>query len=480
MASDQQIEDVYIAVVGVAGAGKDSLISSFLGDNHLPQDDAPHSVDDASTTNQDISFLYNDTQRVHLIDIPGFTSDDTDPEQQQNTLNRINTLVADGKTFSGIVFLHPISDSQTATLALQNMELLRSLCADSSQTTQTLTVLATSMWSRVDPELGAERERTLVEEDEFAQQLLTQEGGKVFRYEDTRESAMEILSYLLSRQITAAGAAKIDSGVDKACQTGEELTGEWEREISAEREKHMARLAEMYALMEEATREHDSNVRGIVKVEVESLKKRIREGEEQRERLEKALEEVKRVKGAEVEALRGEISEERKRHKEETEQFVKEAKAERARREEEQVRQREERVAAVRAEMTQESESRVKSLLEEMTHEADERVKAVRAEMTHEADERVKAVRAEMTHEADARVQALRREMEKMKLEFEREREQNMKTVRAEMSRLVEREKEARERAQRAEVVRKTEEYRQPLQAWAVARLWGVGQTRSR
>ncbi|KAK4450914.1 hypothetical protein QBC34DRAFT_493430 [Podospora aff. communis PSN243] len=395
MASDQQIEDVYIAVVGVAGAGKDSLISSFVGDTPVPHNDAAHSVDDASSSsNQDVTFLYNGTQRIHIIDIPSFTSNDSTVEEEERTLNRINALVADGKTFSGIVFLHPIADEQTAGLALQNMELLRSLSGADPQT-QTLTVLATSMWSRVAPELGAERERVLVEEDAFVGQLLNQEGGKVFRYEDTRESAMEILSYLLSRQM--AIPRKLEGGVDKACQTGEELVGEWEKEIATAREKHMARLAEMYALMEEATREHDSNVRGIVKVEVESLKKRIREGEEEKERLEQALEQLRRQKDSEVKALQGEISEERERHavdlerhlksaQEEKEQLVKAAQEELLRREEEHVRQREAHVAAVRAEITQESEQRVKGLLEEMTHEADERVNAVRAEMTHEAD----------------------------------------------------------------------------------------------
>ncbi|KAK3345892.1 hypothetical protein B0T25DRAFT_583186 [Lasiosphaeria hispida] len=473
MASDQQIEDIYIAVVGVAGAGRDSFISSFLGDNHLQHNEAAHSVDDASDpSDQEMAFLYSDTQRVHLVDIPGFTSDD-DATEQQHILNRINSLVADGKTFSGVVFLHPIADEQTAGLALQNMELLRSLYGADSQT-QKLTVLATSMWSRVTPELGATRERALVESDEFVGQLLNQEGGKVFRYEDTRESALDILSYLLSRQMPVA-AEGVEGGVDKACQTGGELVGEWDKDIARAREKHMARLAEMYALMEQATREHDSNVRGIVKVEVESLQKRIREGEEERDQLKKTLDEVTQRKDGEVKALQEEISEERRRHVEETEKLEKAAREEReqlakaaqeelARREEEEVKQREERVAAVRAEMTQESENRVKSLLEEMTHEADERVKAVRAEMTHVADERLNASR---------------REMEKMKLEFEREREQNMKALRAEMSRLAEREKEAREMAQRAEVARKNEEYRQPLQAWAVARLWGVGQTRS-
>ncbi|KAK0622681.1 hypothetical protein B0T14DRAFT_514268 [Immersiella caudata] len=426
----------------------------------------------ATSTNQDITFLHNGSQRIHIIDIPSFTSDESTDEEQQRTLNRINALVADGKTFSGIVFLHPIADEQTAGLALQNMELLRSLSGADSQT-QTLTVLATSMWSRVAPELGIQRERALVEDDAFVGQLLNQEGGKIFRYEDTRESAMDILSYLLSRQMAAP--RKIESGVDKACQTGEELVGEWEKEIATAREKHMTRLAEMYALMEEATREHDSNVQGIVKVEVESLKKKIREGEEEKERLEQALEDLRWEKDGEVKALQEEISEERRRHagdlgryrqaaQEEKEQLAKAAQEELTRREEEHVKQREEHVAAVRAEMTQESEQRVKGLLEEMTHEA---------------DERVKAARAEMAHEADARVQALRREMEKMKLEFEREREQNMKAVRTEMSRLVEREREAREKAQRVEVARKAEEYQRPLQAWAVARLWGVGQARS-
>lgn len=442
MASNQPIEDVYIAVVGVSGAGKDSLISSITA-----HDEA------CAIPGQDASFLYDDRRRVHLLDMPVLAPADDEPAEQQQALTLINNLVADGKSLDGIILLHPITDEHSAGEALRNMDLLRSVSTLDSQT-QTLTVLATSMWSGVAPELGAERERALVE-DESVGRLLNQQGGKLFRYEDTRESAMDILSHVVSKHVV--NTRRIESGVDRACQTGDELVGEWDKEIARARDRHMARLAEMYGAIEQATREHENNVRDIVKVEVESLQKKIRDGEEERGRLIEALDDMTRRRDGEVKALQEEINQERTRHAEETEQLARAAQEELTRREEE-----------VRTEITQESEARIKGLLEELSHEA---------------DERLNALRAEMTHEADGQVQEMRREMEKMKLGFDSEREQHMKSMkamRAEMSRLVEREKEARERAQRVEAVRKTEEHRQPLQAWAVARLWGVGQTRSR
>lgn len=76
----------------------------------------------------------------------------------------------------------------------------------------------------------------------------------------------------------------------------------------------------------------------------------------------------------------------------------------------------------------------------------------------------------------DGRLAAVRAEMEQRHLE----QDDNVAGLRAEIVRLAEREKEALQRAQYAEMSRKSEKYRTPMQAWAVARLWGIGQARSR
>jgi len=459
------------------------------------------------------------------LDIPGFSTTTTANEpslleeeqqqqelqiqQHQQTLERISALTTAGKSLTGIIFLHPVTDSASAATALANADLLRALAPPESSTVST--VLATTMWSHTTPEAGAQVERALVEESAVFKEVLAREPSKVFRFQETRESGMEILGWLVDRERAIRDGRRDTSGweshrggtveggeqvaangvsvSDKAVQTDHRglggHDGEWDREIAMERERHLANLAEMYAAMERATKEHDANVRGIFKGEVEVLKKRISETEEELARIKEVLEQTTQTKDEELRLLREQMVAERHQHADQLSTTQHNHSSELAQKETDHNTQ----MTTLRADLTRESEARIKSLLEEMTHEADQRVKAVRAEMTHEADDRINA---------------LKQEMAQMKAEFEQERLQNLKAIKAEMTRLVDREKEARERARLAELARdmarkkseqyekqekqqqqqqqqqQPQDYRAPLQAWAVARLWGVGQTRAR
>lgn len=503
MASDQQIRDVYIAVVGVDGAGKSSLISTCTGQH----EQTSHSVDScksrrntppeymhtnktnsvrktdfpskAATQVQDTSFIYSDSTRVHLVDIPGFSNDPEDADTdavQRCTLERIDTFVKEGKSFSGIIFLHPISDEQTTGLALRNLELLRGLCGPEAGASS-FAVLATTMWSQVSPEDGERREKELVETDGFFHHMAKEEGSRVFRFEETRESAFHILSYILSQRggqptvtTTPPPTRTPTATLDQAIQTDPILdTSTFGTSLQHAREAHMARLAEMYTLMETATREHDTHLQSLFQTKISALESQIADAAEAQAKLQQTLQEVTEHKDMEMCALREEMraarEEDRRVHEDELERREKSMQEEMVRREEEHRQDRDARVKGVREEMAAEGEARVRTLLEELARETEERVKAARAEVVHEADGRIKAMRGEM---------------EKMKAGWEREQEMNMKAIKAEIVSLREREQDAREKLKRAEMARRGEEYRQPLQAWAVARLWGVGQARTR
>ena len=414
----------------------------------------------APTRLQDVSFVHNDAVRVHLVDIPGFS--EAEEQDAAAPVQLINDFVSAGKTFSGIVFLQPIcsDDEHKAGLALRNVELLHQLRGDAAEAHPPTTVLATSEWSRVTPEDAERRERELVEATDSFFGRMYRDGAKVFRYDETRESALEILSYVLAqRQQLAAlpAAAQVPAPATsstaawshalpltpaptpaeekqqqqqkqpimetpvvarhvafahKASQTDDTPEAvAFRAEIQQARESHMARMAAMYGQMEQAAREHDAHLQGLFGAEIEGLQAQLREGAEVQARLRQELADLAAQRDADV--------------------------------------------AAVRDEMAQALARRD----EEHARETEAKLTAVRTEMAADADGKLRALRAE----------------------FERERDQTARSVRAEMQRMAEREQEARERAKHAEMAaHRSGEYRQPLQAWAVARLWGVGQTKSR
>ncbi|KAK1756395.1 hypothetical protein QBC47DRAFT_379865 [Echria macrotheca] len=469
--ANQQVTDVYIAVVGVAGAGKNSLISACAGQT-------PETSVEAFP---DTSFIYNENTRVHLIDIPGFTDADPDHDttpEQERTLERINKLIADGKTISGIIFLHPITTEANTTLALRNIELFRSLCGPTAQA-QSFAVLATSMWSQVDnPEDAARRESALVDDASasfFGR--MHQDGSKVFRFSETKESALDMVSYLLAQRNVGGEAlptppmtpqlkvAKPHYPVPhkavshKAVQTDVIPADDpFHQSILRAREAHMARLADMYAHMEAAARDHDTAMQGLFGAEVEALRRKIATAEEGQARLRQVIVETNQQKNNEISALRSEMAAARAAFNTDLEARDKTSREQTARLEAEHARALEEKEKAVRAE----GDRRIQTLVDEMSAESDERVHKVRIEMEHEMVERVGAVRAEM---------------DRLKVEHD----QNMMALKTEIRNLMAREEKALERARTAELARKGDDafVRQPLQAWAVARLWGVGQART-
>ena len=245
-------------------------------------------------------------------------------------------------------------------------------------------------------------------------------------------------------------------------------------DIISTRERHMRSLAEMCEQIERTARDQYMEIDSVFRGEIDSLEKTIKAGEEERNNFVqllhqkdgeidtlgktiKAGEDERRnlgqllhQKDAEIDVLRGEIIQGDESHKQQLDEHRRQTQEEWSRAEEQYKQERQEALAALRAEMTAESEKRVSGLLEETGREAEERVNKVRAEMS------------------------------RMRADFDKEREQTMREMKTEMVRLADREREARERSKRAEMAQRSDEYRQSLQTWAVARLWGVGQSRAR
>ncbi|KAM7213336.1 hypothetical protein V8F06_011284 [Rhypophila decipiens] len=280
------------------------------------------------------------------------------------------------------------------------------------------------------------------------------------------------------------------AGLDDDTETDDDL----DSDLGSARTRHMSRLADIYARMEQASRDHDAAIETTFRTKIGSLDKIIMQGNQERDR----LGEVIQQKDSEIDRLRQEMALEEDRHSNELSQQKMSAEEERRRAGEQWERELHEALKKRGQEHQQAVQGQQQQHLQAMEQQNEQHEQAMaslREELTKESEQRVSNLLEELGREAEQRVNKVRAEMGQMKADFEREREQTMKEMKGEMARLVEREREARERCRRLEMGmahthrghthgQTRDESPAPhlrqSSSWAIARLWGVGQTRAR
>ena len=141
------------------------------------------------------SFQYGDLN-VHLVDTPGF--DDTrisDEDVLSNIAFWLSVSYEANVRLSGIVYLHPIHKVRMGGSAHKNLRMFKQLCGEESLSS---VVLATNMWSKVSEEVGKRREEQLKKDKDMWADMISQ-GSVVFRHDDTQESTMKIIDFILNR-----------------------------------------------------------------------------------------------------------------------------------------------------------------------------------------------------------------------------------------------------------------------------------------
>jgi GTPase SAR1 family protein len=186
-------QDIIIAVMGITGAGKTTFISRCMGED-VGIGHGLHSY----TQDVAIHSFRRHGRVIRLIDTPGF--DDTS-KADVNILNNIafwmsHAYRAEPKLLlSGIIYLHPISETRMAGSATKNLEMMKLLCGDGSLSA---VWLATTMWNHVSGEVGARREYELTSTEQFWGSLIRC-GSSVHRHQDSDTSAFAIIDSILQR-----------------------------------------------------------------------------------------------------------------------------------------------------------------------------------------------------------------------------------------------------------------------------------------
>ncbi|OBS23311.1 hypothetical protein FPOA_03860 [Fusarium poae] len=183
---DQEPKNIYVALMGLTGAGKSSFINHCIKQQVVVGD----GLQACTETVEVFSFEYSPGVTIHLVDTPGF--DDTN-RQDSAVLRDISAWLS--KSYSekvllnGILYLHRISDPRMQGSGKMSIHLLRKLCGKDAFKN---VVLVTTMWELVEPDTGNRREKELEETEEFWG-FMKRHGSQIRRHQNTEESAREIL-----------------------------------------------------------------------------------------------------------------------------------------------------------------------------------------------------------------------------------------------------------------------------------------------
>jgi len=234
--------------------------------------------------------LYTFTHRgktIHLIDTPGF--DDTyrtDSDVLRDLAYFLTSSYGNGYKLSGIIYLHPITHTRMNGTAFKNLRTFRKLCGTHSMSS---TVLATTMWSDVSPDMGDAREQELRETAEFWGDMI-REGSTVYRHTDDYNSAMNIISFLTDRDTKTILGLQAEMVDQKRSLEDTEAGREVDREMNRQRELFERQLENTREELQRAIADKDDqHVREIMQ-EQEKFEKKLAAIQQGREELRISME----------------------------------------------------------------------------------------------------------------------------------------------------------------------------------------------
>lgn len=152
----------------------------------------------------------------------------------------------------GIIYLHRITDVRMQGSAAKNLLMFKKLCGNDALQK---VVLTTTMWDKVSPHQGGDREQQLVDTPHFWGYMVSK-GSTVYRHDNTAESAKQIIKQLARNNTVTLDLQ--NQMVNENQDLNETAAGrELESEVIKERQKWAAELKDTQEQMKEAIRLRD-------------------------------------------------------------------------------------------------------------------------------------------------------------------------------------------------------------------------------
>lgn len=276
-------KDALIAVMGMTGSGKTTFISKVTGRKDLQ---IGHDLTSCTRDIQVIATKIGD-RTVRFVDTPGFSDTNlSDAEVLQMIADYLATAYKNDMKLTGIIYLHPISDTRVTHHTTKNLEMFKKLTGDDNLKNVLLT---TSMWDKVTPEEGDRRELEL--QNKFWK-LLIAFGAKSARYTGTPESARQLAATLLANTPFYLQLQEEMGEHNKPLRetaAGQELM----LEITRMKEEHQRQIADLKETMLRTSAEENKTAVEVLKEEyqarLDEMQKTLRDERSLNEQAVKAL-----------------------------------------------------------------------------------------------------------------------------------------------------------------------------------------------
>jgi hypothetical protein len=173
----------FIAVMGLSGTGKSSLIRRFTGCDVFVGDNL-----EAGTTTFAMYASTIDSQRYIFIDTPGFDDNKMDDQDVFNEIMKWFRTMTPYVTLSGILYLHPITDVRLRGNAGLNLRFLKELAGKEFYKNVTF---VTTMWDGLTEPRRVKAEKTELQLQEKPWKEFMDAGADVARFVDAASDLPE-------------------------------------------------------------------------------------------------------------------------------------------------------------------------------------------------------------------------------------------------------------------------------------------------
>ena len=134
-------------------------------------------------------------QVIYLVDTPGFNDTvRSDTDVLRDIAAWLEMAFTRKIQLTGIIYLHRIVDNRMTGASMRNLRLFKALCGVNALAS---VVLATTMWDLASERVALHREVELINTEYFWGSMVAN-GSRVFRHRQGRESAANIVDYLIS------------------------------------------------------------------------------------------------------------------------------------------------------------------------------------------------------------------------------------------------------------------------------------------
>ncbi|KXH64061.1 kinesin light chain [Colletotrichum salicis] len=268
---------VLIAVFGMTGTGKTSLIKTLAGEA-ASQLRIGHGLESCTQDIETVDFSL-DGHKVTLVDTPGFDdSERSDTEILRLIAAWLQNSFKNELLLSGLIYLHRISDVRMSGSSRKNMRMFGKLCGADHMSK---VCLVTTMWDKVTPQDGLSKENDLKRSDYWGPMI--DSGCSVKRQDRGLESARDVIRGMLNEKPTAvklqeemmvAGKNLVETDAGMAV----------DEEIRKLEKKHEEDLEELRLQMREANEQRNMKLQAQLQEEyaqtISKLQKRAKEREE--------------------------------------------------------------------------------------------------------------------------------------------------------------------------------------------------------